>query len=65
MSENIIVNLSREIRRVLALYPRLNPRELERAMRTVHFANVGMTRNSDEAMKESLEDLKLITDPKK
>jgi len=65
MSENIIVDLSREMRRVEALYPRLNAPQLERAQRTIYFANVGMNTNSPDAMKESLEDLKLITDPKK
>ena len=63
--ENIIVDLTREMRRVEQLYPRLNHQDRERAQRTVHFANVGMTTNSPEAMKESLDDLKLIQDPKK
>ena len=62
---NIIVELSREMRRVQEMFPRMNVQDREHAQRIVYFANVGMTTNSLEAMKESLDDLKLIVDPKK
>lgn len=62
---NIIVDLTREMRRVEQLVPRLNIQEREKAQRTLYFANTGMTTNSLEAMQESLDDLRLIQAPKK
>jgi len=62
---NIIVDLSREMRRVKELFPRFSPERLEHAQRTLHFADVAMTTNSYESMQESLDDLRLIVDPQK
>ena len=62
---NVIVELTREMRRVQLLYPSLAGRDLDSAQRTIHFAHVALTTNSYENMQESLDDLRDIRPPVK
>jgi hypothetical protein len=63
---NIIVELTREMRRVRELLPRLDAQRLEKVQRTLHYASVSIATNSYEGMQEALDDLREFTvGPKK
>jgi hypothetical protein len=62
---NIIVELTREMRRVRELLPQFDAQQLHQVQRTLHYASVSIATNSYEGMQESLDDLREITAEKK
>ncbi|MGH9728445.1 MAG: hypothetical protein ACRD4V_07625 [Candidatus Acidiferrales bacterium] len=57
---NIIHELVTELARVQTLLPRLEPTEWQRAQDSLHFGRESMALNDYGAMREALDDLRVI-----
>lgn len=63
MSSNIIVQVQREIARVNALIPKLDPVQRDMAARSIRFAELAMKECAIANLYESLDELKEFKDP--